>query len=280
MKVLVTGATGLLGANVIAWLSTQGFQLRALVRESSNLKGLDGLTYEKYIGDLTNAKSLEYAAKGCDFIVHAAANTLQWKTSRKEHEAVNIAGTKAIVAAAKVNNVKKIVAVGTANTFPLADGSSLDVQTDYINSKKAAETYLLHQSEVPAVSINPSFMIGARDVKPSSGQSILHYLNNNPTACPAGGKSFIHVMDVAEAIGKVMQSEIAGKRFLLANDNMTYKAFFKLISEVSGVDRKLIYIPASMSTAAGKIGSIINKTFNTSLKLTHENAALINKKLY
>ncbi len=280
MRVLVTGATGLLGANVVAWLCNHDYNVRALVRNSSDLKGLIGLNYEKHFGDLTDAESLEQAAKDCTYIVHAAANTLQWKTTQKEHEAVNLAGTKAIVQAAKVNNVSKIIAVGTANTFPLADGSKLAIQTDYINTKKAAEEYLLNQHDVPAVLINPSFMIGARDVKPSSGQAILHYLNSNLVMCPAGGKSFIHVMDVAEAIGKVMLSEVSGKRYLLANDNMSYSAFFKLIAEVTGVQKGLIPIPASLSFAGGTAGTAINKAFNTSVKLNVENAALINTKLY
>lgn len=280
MKVLVTGATGLLGSNVVEMLGHSGYEVRVLARKTSNMLGLEGLKPEVAYGDLNDPSSLKKAATNCQAIVHCAANTKQWNTSWKEHIETNLNGTQAVLAAARTNNHQKVIVVSTANTFPLLNNQPLSIHTDYIRSKKAAEDYVLKQTDIPAVVINPSFMIGARDVKPSSGQSVLHYLNNNPVLCPAGGKSFIHVKDVAEAIVRSLSSGISGKRLLLANANMTYRSFFTLIRQATGVRRPVIHLPAPLSLLAGKIGSLASATLGLQPKLTSENAALINTKLY
>lgn len=281
MKVLVTGATGLLGANVLELLNLYGFDVRVLIRKTSNTLGLEGLKAEKFYGDLNDADSLANAARDCHLTIHCAANTKQWKTSWQEHAEVNIQGSRNILSAALAHKHQKLIMVSTANTFPLLNQQALSVNTDYIKSKKAAEDYILGQKEIPATVINPSFMIGARDVKPSSGQSILHYLNSNPVLCPAGGKSFIHVKDVAEAIVRsINYSTTNGQRYLLANENMTYRSFFKLLQQETGVVKKVINLPAPISHFAGKLGSLMSDIFGLSLKLTSENASLINQKLY
>lgn len=280
MKILVTGASGLLGSNVVEMLGQYGYETRVLIRKTSNLLGLKGLNPAISYGDLSDPQSIHTAARDCQAIVHCAANTKQWKTSWQEHVDANLTGTKAILSAARANKHDKVVVVSTANTFPLLNNQPLGVQTHYIQSKKAAEDYVLSQTDIPAVVINPSFMIGARDVKPSSGQAILHYLNSSVVPCPAGGKSFIHVKDVAEAIVRSLGSGVSGKRFLLANANMTYRNFFNLIRQETGIHKPIIPIPAPLSMFIGKLGSLAYATFGLEPKLTSENAALINTKLY
>lgn len=280
MKVLVTGATGLLGSNVVELLGFYGYDVRVLIRKTSNTLGLEGLKAERFYGDLNDGDSLTKAGRDCQLTVHCAANTKQWETSWKEHADVNIQGSRNILSAALANKHQKIIMVSTANTFPLLNKKPFPTNTDYVKSKQAAEDYVLRQKEIPATVINPSFMIGPRDVKPSSGQSILHYLNNNPVLCPAGGKSFIHVKDVAEAIVKSTNSKTNGQRYLLANENMTYRSFFDLLRQETGIAKKVINLPAPLSNFAGKLGSLVSGTFGLSPRLTSENATIINSKLY
>ncbi|MEX2593659.1 MAG: NAD-dependent epimerase/dehydratase family protein [Anditalea sp.] len=280
MKVLVTGASGLLGANVVELLLSCGYEVSILIRRSSNTLGLKGLTPEVHYGDLKDKESIIHAARHCNAIIHCAANTNQWKTTRMEHDHINLDGTKHTLEAAKTAGVGKVIFVSTANTFPLSNNQPLILDTDYVRSKQAAEDYVLSQDQVPAVIINPSFMIGPRDVKPSSGQAVLHFVNHNPVFTPAGGKSFVHVKDVAEAILKNLESSVEGKRFLVANDNRSYKSFFNLIGEVTGHKKRIIVIPPAISQLAGEIGTIIGKLTGSMPKLTKENAAIINTNLF
>jgi dihydroflavonol-4-reductase len=280
MKVLVTGASGLLGANVIEWLTGQGYEVNAFLRKSSNTLGLNGLAYNIHYGNLEDSYSIFLAAKDCRAIIHCAANTKQWGSSREEHDRINLEGTKHIIDAAGKADVDKVVFVSTANTFPFSNNPPLKMDTDYVQSKLAAEKYVLEQQIVKAVIINPSFMIGPRDSKPSSGQSILHYINHNPVFTPAGGKSFIHVKDVAEAIQKVLESPVHGRRYLLANDNRTYRSFFKTIAQISGKNHLIIPIPTLASNLGGGLGSLFGKLTGKALKLNKVNAGIINNKLY
>lgn len=280
MKILVTGASGLLGANVVDRMAGQGYEVNVLLRKSSNTLGLKGLKYNTYYGDLKNSHSILLAATDCKAIIHCAANTKQWGSSREEHDRINLQGTKHIIEAAGKAGADKVVFVSTANTFPFSNNPPLKMNTDYVQSKLAAEKYVLEQQIVKSVIVNPSFMIGPLDSKPSSGQSILHYLKHNPVFTPAGGKSFIHVKDVTEAIQIVLESPIYGKRYLLGNDNQTYESFFDIVAKVSGKRHLIIPIPPIATRLGGLLGALYGKWTGRELKLNRENAAIINNNLY
>ena len=280
MKVLVTGGSGLLGANVVEALLCQGHEVNVLLRKTSNTIGLSGLKKTVHYGDLNDEDSIVSAAKGCNWIVHCAANTKQWKTSQGEHDQVNLEGTKNIIESAGRAGVEKLVFISTANTFPLSNDNGIQLNSYYVRSKRAAEDFVLAQNIVPAVILNPSFMIGARDSKPSSGQAILHYLNNKLVFTPAGGKSFIHVKDVADAVLSALHLDIEGKRMLLANDNRSYLSFFQLIGKLTNQDKTLIPIPPFISILGGAFGTLYGKLSGSMPKLNLENAEIINSNLF
>ncbi|KEO75341.1 NAD-dependent epimerase/dehydratase family protein [Anditalea andensis] len=280
MRVLVTGASGLLGANVVEWMLSQGYEVNALLRRTSDTRGLTGLSPIIHFGDLEDKNSIFKAAKGCQAIIHCAANTKQWGSSREEHDRINLHGTMNIIAAAGKARVEKVVMVSTANTFPILNDPTLSLDTEYVQSKLAAEKYVLEQQVVKCVVVNPSFMIGPRDSKPSSGQSILHYLRNKIVFTPSGGKSFIHVRDVAEAIQKVLELPVYGKRYLLANDNKSYQSFFKIIAKVTNRNHLIIPIPSPAIQLGGALGSFYKAVTGKSPQLNSTNASIINHCLY
>ena len=94
MRVLVTGASGLLGANVVDLLLGRDHEVNILIRKNSNILGLDGLQPQTCYGNLEDKASIVQAAKHCDALVHCAANTKQWRTSREEHDRINRTGTE------------------------------------------------------------------------------------------------------------------------------------------------------------------------------------------
>jgi dihydroflavonol-4-reductase len=59
LKAFVTGATGFLGAHVARVLPEQGAELRLLVRQTSDLRNLEGLKADRVTGDLRSPASLE-----------------------------------------------------------------------------------------------------------------------------------------------------------------------------------------------------------------------------
>jgi len=78
MTTLVTGATGFVGSHVARQLLAKGDRVRVLVRRSSNLRALEGLTVERVEGDLNDSASLEHALDGVRHLFHVAADYRLW----------------------------------------------------------------------------------------------------------------------------------------------------------------------------------------------------------
>ncbi|NJK94820.1 MAG: NAD-dependent epimerase/dehydratase family protein [Bacteroidales bacterium] len=106
-----------------------------------------------------------------------------------------------------------MIYVSTANTFgygsklkpanELSEFSFFNFNSGYIMSKFIAQQHVLREiekSQLPVVIVNPAFMIGPYDSKPSSGKIILMGLDKKIQFCPPGGKSFVDVRDAAVAV--------------------------------------------------------------------------------
>jgi dihydroflavonol-4-reductase len=117
MIAFVTGATGFLGSHLARVLAEQGADLRLLVRASSNTKNIDDLKADRVIGDLRDPASLEKGIAGCDAIFHVAADYRLWVRDPDEMYRSNVEGTRAILSAARNNNVRRMVYTSSVATM-------------------------------------------------------------------------------------------------------------------------------------------------------------------
>ena len=101
MLVLVTGATGLVGNNVVRKLLESGYQVRVLVRESSSPRPLEGMSVEKATGDIRDAARVQSAVNGVQLVVHSAAAVDMGTRRERLLRAVNVDGTRNVAAAAR-----------------------------------------------------------------------------------------------------------------------------------------------------------------------------------
>src|SRR3982074_3287233 len=116
MLAFVAGATGFLGAHVARVLAEHGATLRLLVRPSSDLRNLQGLNAETATGDLRDPASLETAMAGCDTVFHVAAAHRLWVRDPEQMYQSNVEGTRAILAAARKNGVRRVVCTSSVAT--------------------------------------------------------------------------------------------------------------------------------------------------------------------
>lgn len=287
-KALVTGATGLLGSNIAAALLQRGYEVRVLLRKSSNQIALQGLDVEPFFGDIINAEAVSAAVQGCDLVIHAAANTSQWGPEMHLHNAINIQGTQHVLDAVKRWSVPRFVYVSTANTFkpgtrarPGDETNAFphtELRTDYMDTKNKAQQLVLDtvQNEgVPAVIVNPTFMIGARDAKPSSGKMVLYYLKTPVVVCPPGGKNFVSVRDVAVGAVNAAERGRIGECYLLAGENLNYHEFFTKIGEVSGQKKRIFIASAGLLQTAGRAGDALSKLIGKRIPLSYTNTSLL-----
>src|SRR5438128_1803064 len=109
MRALVTGANGLIGANVVRALLDAGHEVRAFVRDTSDLASLAGLDVELARGDVLDPRSLLDAARGCEVLFHSAAVFAYWRQTRERLEAVAVQGTVHAIDAAREAGVGRMV---------------------------------------------------------------------------------------------------------------------------------------------------------------------------
>jgi nucleoside-diphosphate-sugar epimerase len=286
--VLVTGANGLLGANIVWQLNQSGYLVKIIVRKGSDLKSLKDCKYELYEGNITDVWDLENAIQGCDYVIHSAAKTSQNPNHLAAYTNVNINSTTYLIELSKKYKIKKFVFISSANCFtngtienPGTENSSFMPWlrgSGYAFSKHIAQQIVLEEAEhnnFPAVVVAPTFMIGQRDSKKSSGKLLLYALKNKVIFYPQGGKSIVDVDYAAEAIVNSIEKGIIGQSYLISGTNMTYKNFFKTVSKVAKKKKLLIPIPSFLLSNIATVFSFFEKIFRISLPLNHVNQRLL-----
>jgi len=270
MKVLVTGGNGFLAANTIRELNRRGFNVRAMVRSSSDLRSLANVDCELYYGNIVNIYDVLNAAKGCDIIIHTAANTSQFNMNYNHYVPVNITGTQNVLSAAAKGDIKKFIFVSTANAFGFGTKSNPGnekrparypfTRSGYALSKINAQEMVLEyarNSDLDAVVVNPTFMIGPYDAKPSSGKIITMNYGKRTIFLPPGGKNFVHVADVATGICNAIDKGRKWECYLLANENLSYGEFYSKLRTICEKKQYQLKLPSHLVTTLGLMGTIL-----------------------
>lgn len=264
-----------------------------MVRESSNLLSLKGAAPEIFKGNFLSRQELQKALTNCRVVVHVAANTSQWLLGYQPYKKVNVDGVQLILEESRKAGVERFIFVGSANAFgpgtvenpgdETYSFTSVQHQSGYMRSKFEAQQLVLdfqQRHRFPAIVVNPTFMLGRYDAKPSSGQMLLMAHGRKLMPYPPGGKNFIHVEDVADGIIRALEKGRNGECYLLANENLSYREFFKKMRAVSGYPDKLIKIPKPALWIAGSGGTLFEKATGKPAKLNHSNARLLYAKNY
>jgi dihydroflavonol-4-reductase len=266
LRVLVTGATGLLGRELVQVLHARGSTVRALVRPSSDLSVLPAGTAIVH-GDVTEPRSLERALENIDLLFHAAGLVSTSRRARAQLFAINVDGTRNVLAAARAAAVRRIVytssswAVGYANEGrPITERAEwIDPGIAYAQSKRRAEEVAVefaHQG-LPVVIVCPSFVLGPDARGARSVEIVRRFLADQVHFYVEGGLCPVDVEDVA--LGHVLAAERgrAGERYLLSGENISFTEFFRLLAEMTH-RRRPYRVPAVVALAvAGALECLV-----------------------
>lgn len=265
-NVFVTGVTGLLGTNLTIDLLNNGYKVFGLLRETSKYHGPNHENLTLVRGSLFDDFSALF--KHIDYVIHIAAITQQNINQYSTYQRVNCKASLQLLHAAIQSKVKRFIFISSANTMGFGNLLQLGQENHpikppfsssyYAQSKLEAEKELLkHKNEIDLVILNPTFMIGAYDTKPSSGKIILMGLDKKIIFYPPGGKNFVHVKDVSHGIIKSLTQAKTGERYLLAHENISYKDFFKKVNDYNQQNPKMIKIPLCILKLIGYIGDVL-----------------------
>jgi dihydroflavonol-4-reductase len=281
MKVLVTGANGLLGHHVVMELIKREISVKIIVRSIQKIF-FDLDKVELQIGSFTKYDDLKNAAVGCDAIIHIAAATAIDFLHFDDYKFINVDASKQLLDIAKELSINKIVFISTSNTIGYGEKKHRSDErspiqypfssSNYAKSKLEAENLFQNQAkDKHIVIINPTFMVGNYDTKPSSGKLLVMGYGKRIMFVPTGGKNFVPVRDVANACCNALSMGVSGERYLAAGKNISFKKFYKLQAKIGGYRQKIIKIPRFIMLIIAFIGDFISflkiKTSFTSINL-------------
>lgn len=269
MPILVTGVTGLLGNNVVRALLEQGETVRVLARQNCDPRPLEGLDVEVVRGDLRQADQVHQACRGVRAVVHSAAHVHIGWSGLEIARQVNVEGTRHVAAAARDAGVKMIhvssvdaLGVGSPDT-PANEESPVQgkVQCPYVVTKRESEQVVLEAVDqgLDACIVNPGFMLGPWDWKPSSGRMLLEVARRFTPAAPTGGCSACDVRDVAAGILAALDQGQSGRRYILAGENISYFDLWELFAEVTGSKPPRMRFGPLMRALGGGWGDFMSK---------------------
>src|SRR5579864_955953 len=277
MQAFVTGATGFLGSQVARVLCEQGAKLRLLVRATSNMKNLQGLPAETVTGDLRDPGSLEKAMAGCDTVFHVAADYRLWVRDPQEMYRSNVDGTRALLEAARRNNVRRLVYTSSVATIGFKTNGSLadedspvsvsDMIGHYKRSKFMAEQVALEagRSGMHLVTVNPTTPVGEGDVKPTpTGRIVLDFLKRKFPAYVETGLNLVDVRECARGHVAALERGQPGHRYILGGENLTLKQILDKLADITGLPSPKVKLPYIFAFATGVIdetitGRMLNK---------------------
>lgn len=269
MHAVVTGASGLLGGNLSAELVAQGHTVTATRRPSTDTSSVADLPITWVYADLGSAPELREVFAGADVVFHCAASVSTRRKITPAVSAVNVAATQAVVEAAIAVGTPRLVHTSSANTIgPTPDGTPADEQTPwgwdkaglagtYPVTKRRGEILVQRACDkLDAVIVNPTYLVGPRDARPSSGRLIVEIANHRIPYWTPGYNNFADVCEVARGMIAAWLHGKRGERYILGGEELTYRDYIERVARVVGVDPPRRRLPYPVAWIGGKAGDL------------------------
>lgn len=279
-KVLVTGGSGHVGANLVRRLLAEGHEVRCLVLPGTNNAGLQGLDVELFEGDVRDAKQMLEATRGCTRVFHVAAKISILNASAGEQREIfeiNVLGTRNVMRAALENGVSRAVLTGSFSATGYdQDDPSRPSNEDmpfwpfgnampYAHSKALAEHETLKCviDGLDAVIATSCACIGPHDYLPSRmGRTMIDFARGKLRAYIDGGFDFVNANDIVQGHMLAMEKGRKGHKYIFSTHFHTLGELVQMWSEVTGLPPVRLKLPAPvMSTITGAYSGTLSKMF-------------------
>ena len=253
MRIGVTGASGMVGINVCKEILSNGDELNILIRE--DVSYLDGLSCNKFYGDLSHIDILEKFCNKCDVIIHSAAMISIGFDAYDQVYEVNFVGTKNLLDASIKKKVKKFIFISTVNAY---DKKPLDQNFDekrelvrkgnaYDMTKALAQQLVTSTEEIETVSINPTSVLGKNDFKPSRLGKIIKGVHSGKLPFLVdGGLDVIDVEDLSKAIYSSISNGRDGESYLISGKFRSFKEIYEVITKYQDKKSRIFFFPRLM----------------------------------
>ena len=245
MRVLVTGATGLIGNALARELLARGHAVRALVRDPERARQHLPGEVALVRGDVTAADTLPDAVRDIDWVFHAAGLPEQWQRDESIFDRVNRQGTAHLLDAALDAKVARFIHTSTMDVFAAPAGGTLvesnidrePKHTAYERSKQAAEqeAELRRARGLDLVYVNPAAVYGPSPVHVGLNSFFIQLVGGKMPMVPPGGMSVVYVDGCTAAHIAAAERGVSGERYLVADRHVSCAELAAEIARQAGV---------------------------------------------
>ncbi|PWK72967.1 dihydroflavonol-4-reductase/farnesol dehydrogenase [Mucilaginibacter oryzae] len=258
MKVLVTGATGFIGRQLTFALAQQGYEVKALCRNTDHPYLVKHKNIEPVTGNILYRQSLGRAMQGCQQVYHTAAMAKMWCRNPDDYHETNVTGTRNVLEIAADTGVKKIVYTSTCGVWgptikypmneddPRIAGFPIAYErTKYLAELEAGK---FAKQGMHIVTVNPSRVYGEGPVTDSNtvGKMVSAYLKGKWRFIPGSGEqvaNYAFLTDVVNGHLAAMDKGASGERYILGGEDISFNDFFNTVSQVSGRKQRMFHLP-------------------------------------
>jgi len=277
--VLVTGASGHLGVNLVVQLLSDGRRVRVMLHPDHDNRGVEELDVERAWGDFRDAKSVSAAVRGCERVYHcgAAVSTIHGdKSHRRRLFETNVLGTRHVLEAARRHDVARVVVTGSFSAVGhhLDDPSAPSDESvpfypfhhamPYERIKVLAELECLRvvARGLEVVVATSCAILGGNDYLPSRlGRTLCDFANGRLRAYIPGGFEFVSARDIVEGHLLAMSRGRSGEKYIFSTRFATLDEIIGLFERVTGVSRPSLRLPAPVMAAFAGVASPVLSRF-------------------
>src|SRR5690606_4881405 len=249
--ILVTGATGFVGSELVKRLLREGERVRIFHRAASTMDLIgDAIRdVEPFTGDIRDPAALDDALRGCELVYHTAARIgFGGRGERKLLMRTNVDGTATVVNAALRQGIRRLVHVSSMAAFgrPERPNGIIDEESEWqrskANSAYALSKYLaeleVHRGVaegLDAVIVNPALIFGVGRTGDNTRRIIDRLRAGTLPGIAAGGTNVVDVEDVVEGMILAMRSGRSGERYFLGSQNLSWRTIIQELADALGV---------------------------------------------
>ena len=272
-QILVTGASGCVGANLVKNLASQGEKISIFILPNTWHPFLDGLNLQIIYGDVRNKEDVQNAMRGCTHVYHVAGVVSYNLLDDDLMHSVHVLGTRNILEVANEFDIRKIVVTASTAGIGIPEDKSKPLTEntpfDFVRYKKVMYMYSKHlgmkecvraaENGLNVSMVSPTTIYGQGDITMHIGKVVKKIKMGKLKFAPPGGNAVVSVDDIIEAHKLVMEKGRAGENYIFANECMPYTEMFSKIALLLGKSPVTKTVPKWILPVAKPILSVYEK---------------------
>lgn len=276
-KILVTGGTGFLGAEIVRQLLDSGAKnLRVM---ASNVPAwMTDAGVEPFVGSVTDRERVAEAVKNVSVIFHLAGKVSRDNNDAAAMNKIHVEGTRILCEEATKAGVQAMILASSSGTTAVSEDEQIFDETfpqpvevisqwAYYASKYYQERAALENFDGEGrklVIMNPTLLLGPNDDRLSSTKVVLDFLARKIPYTPSGGISLVDTRDAAAAFINAVEKGRHQEKYLLGSANLTFAEFFGRLERLSGVSAPMLKVPKKLAVSASSMIESVFKNLGKS----------------